>query len=165
VDDADLVRGQQARGHLLRDGERTRNRQLALVPQDVREVGPFDVGHRDVLDAVQLAEIVDADDVLVRDLARKQQLALEASLDGARGRGIGGHLRLDDLDGDRDAQLGVPGLIDGAHAADAEQLDDVVARSEGLAWRERAGVAAGSGVRGARPAGQGRALGDARREG
>ena len=42
---------------------------------------PCDVRHRDVLDAVDLAEVVDADDVLVRDLAREQQFALEAPLE------------------------------------------------------------------------------------
>ena len=34
---------------------------------------------------------------------------------------------------DRDAQLGVPGLVDRAHPADAEELDDVIARPETLA--------------------------------
>ena len=53
----------------------------------VDEIGAVDVRHRDVLDAVDLAEVVNADDVLVRDLAREQQLALEAPLDlGGRRR-------------------------------------------------------------------------------
>ena len=51
------------------------------------------------------AQVVNADDVLVRDLAGQQQLALEAALQ------LGGRLRLrdgfrpNDLEGDRDAQL------------------------------------------------------------
>ena len=52
--------------------------------EDGREVRALDVRHRDVLDAVDLAEVVNADDVLVRDLAREQQLALEAPLDFSR---------------------------------------------------------------------------------
>ena len=60
----------------------------AAVPLDSgREVGAVDVRHRDVLDAVDLAEVVNADDVLVRDLAGQQQFALEAALDfGSDGR-------------------------------------------------------------------------------
>ena len=51
--------------------------------------------------------------------------------------GIGHHLRANHLDRDRDAELRIPGLIDGAHAADAEQPDDVIARTERLADGER----------------------------
>ena len=47
-----------------------------------------------------------------------------------RGGGIGGDFRPDDLERDGDAELGVPRLVDGAHAADAEQAHDVVARTE-----------------------------------
>ena len=67
-----------------RDAQHLRNRQLALALQNRGEVRAVDVRHRDVLDAVDLAEIVNADDVLVRDLARQQQLALEAPLDFGR---------------------------------------------------------------------------------
>ena len=49
-----------------------------------RQVGALDERHRDVLDAVDLAEVVNADDVLVGDLTGEQQLALEAPLDFGR---------------------------------------------------------------------------------
>ena len=49
-----------------------------------------------------------------------------------RRRRIADDVRPDHLDGDRDFELLVPRLIDRAHAADAEQPDDVVARSEVL---------------------------------
>ena len=55
--------------------------------EDGREIVALDVRHRDVLDAVDLAEIVNADDVLVRDLPGEQQLALEAALDFAAAPG------------------------------------------------------------------------------
>ena len=105
-----------------------------------REIGALDVRHRDVLDAVDLAEVVNADDVLVRDLAREQQLALEAALDFRGRRRIRHHLGPNHLDRDRDAELRVPRLIDRAHAADAEQPDDVIARAKRLTNFERAGV-------------------------
>ena len=127
----------------------------AAVPSRLRiddEVGALDVRHRDVLDAVDLAEVVNADDVLVRDLAREQQLALEAALDFRRGRRIRHHLRTDDLDRDGDAEFGVPRLVDRTHAADAEQSDDVIAGPERLAHR-RAGRISPEPRRGASRAG------------
>ena len=134
--DAGLVRGGEPRRDLPGDRQRAIDRQPALALQDRREIRSLDVRHRDVLDAVDLAEIVDADDVLVGDLAGEQQLALEALLERLRPppgrRGIGP----DDLDRDRDLEHLVPGLIDGAHAADAEQPDDVVAGAEILADAE-----------------------------
>ena len=77
-----------------------------------------------------LADVVNAHDVLVRDLAREQQLALEAPLDFSRRGRIGHHLGANHLDRDDDAELRVPRLIHGAHAADAEQPDDVISRAE-----------------------------------
>ena len=47
--------------------------------------------------------------------------------------------RLDDLQRDRDAELVIPRVIDRAHAADPEHLDDVVARPE-RADRQWAGI-------------------------
>ena len=57
----------------------------------------------------------------------------------ARGDRIRGDLRPNDLDRDRHAQFRVPGLVDRAHAADAEDLDDVVPRPERLTDFQRSG--------------------------
>ena len=112
------------------------DRQLAVAPQHRRQVVALDVRHRDVLDAVDLAEVVNADDVLVRDLAGEQQLVLEA-LFRRRQRDAAPPVRANHLQRDRDAQLRVPGLVDRAHAADAEDPDDVIARAERLPDPER----------------------------
>ncbi len=111
----------------------------ALARQDGRQVGTLDVRHRDVLDAVDLAEVVNADDVPVSDLPGEQQLALEPLLDLPRGGRVRHGLRADDLDRNRDFQLLVPRLVDRSHAASAEQADDVVAAAELLADMEWAG--------------------------
>ncbi len=47
------------------------------------------------------------------------------------------HLGANDFQRHRHAQFCVPRLIDGAHSADAQQADDVIARAERLARRER----------------------------
>ena len=150
VHDAGLVRGGEAGGHLSRDSQRARHREPALAPEDRRQVVALDVGHRDVLDALDLAEVVYADDVLVRDLAGEQQLALEAALQ------LGGRLRLrdgfrsDHLERDRDAQLLVPRLVHRAHPARAEQLDDLIARAERLSGYEWPGAGRQRGLAGVR---------------
>ena len=77
----------------------------------------------------------------MRDLARQQELALEALLDLHRGGGIVGRVGTDDLQRDRHTELGVPGLVDDAHAAGAELAQDAVAGAElrtRLEARERA---------------------------
>ena len=139
VDDTDLVRRLQPGGDLFGNRERLGHGELALPPEEVREVLTLDERHREVLDAVELAEIVDPDDVFVGDLAGQHQLALEAPLDFAGGLDIVRDFRTNDLERDRDTELRVPRLIDDAHPAGAQDADDVIARAEGLARHERSG--------------------------
>ena len=113
-------------------------RQRARAAQQLRQRLAFDERHRQVLDAVDLAEVVNADDVLVGDLAREHQLALEALLELFRGGGVRLRRRTDHLDRHRHAQLVIERLVDGAHAAGAEQLQDRVARTDLLPGLERA---------------------------
>ena len=135
--DPGLVRRGESRCHLPGDHEHAIDRQPSLALQDRGEVRSLDVRHRDVQDVVDVTEIVDADNVGVRDLAREQQLAFEALFEGSGRllvqRGVGPH----DLDGHGDLEHLVPGLVHRAHAAGAEQADDVVARAEILADGER----------------------------
>ena len=44
--------------------------------------------------------------------------------------GLGRHFGPDDFQRDDNAELGVPRLVDRAHAADAQKTNDVVARTE-----------------------------------
>ena len=86
VDDTRLVSWDQAGDDPRAIRSCARQGQPAFRLQHGRQIGAVDVRHRDVLDAVDLAEIVNADDVLVGDLAGEQQLALESSFDfGRRG--------------------------------------------------------------------------------
>ncbi len=149
VHDAGLVRGRQSRTHLLHDRERPIDRQPAVAPHDRRQVRSLHERHRDVFDAVELAEIVNPNDVLVRDTAGEEQLALEAFLDELRLQGVHRSERPNHFHGHGDFERLVPGLIDRAHPADAEELDDVIARPEVRADCERrcAGPRAGGGRR------------------
>ena len=133
MDDTGLMRGTQAGHDAPQHGQRPRRRQARLAREDRRQVAALDVRHRDVLDAIHLAEVVDADNVVVGDLPRQEQLALEAALDLPGEVRVARDLRPDDLEGDRDRKLGVPRLIDDAHPAGAQHANDVVAGAKWLA--------------------------------
>ena len=83
---------------------------------------------------------MDAHDVLVGDLAREQQLALEAPFEILGLTWIAALIGLqDDLQRHGHAELLVPRLVDRTHAAGAEQTDDVVAAGDESAAREGRG--------------------------
>ncbi len=140
MNDAFRMRRHEARHDVARDLERSRDGKPSVSPHDRREIGALDVRHRDVLDAVDLAEIMNAHDILVRDLSREQQFPFEAPLHFGRGFKIAGGSRQHDLDRHRDAKLGIPGLIDRPHATLPEQSDDVVAVAECFARLQRTAV-------------------------
>ena len=140
VDDTLRVCSHQPGHNRPHDRERSRYAERAQPVEQDRQLGPLDVLHGDVFDPVDFAEIVDAHDVLVRDLARQNQLALETRLDGSGSRRIGHHFRTDDLERHDFAELGVVRLVDGSHTTDAKQPDDVIAGSERLPRCQRPGV-------------------------
>ena len=89
---AAVVRGGDAGAELPRDLHRLVLRQPADPAQQRRQVLAVDVLHRQEAVAVGLAEVVEAADVLVRDLPRDAQLvveAREAALVGADARRAG----------------------------------------------------------------------------
>jgi hypothetical protein len=87
---------------------------------------------------------MNAHHVLVRHLACEKQLLLESALERLRRLRVGPSFGADHLQRDHDPEHGIPGLVDGAHAAETEQPDDVIAIAEVLAERERAaGVVGG----------------------
>src|SRR5258706_15954727 len=130
------MRGREPFRDLADQPKRPSLGQLCFAAQDGREIVALDVLHRDVRDAVDLAHVVNAHDVLVRDLAGEEKLVYETFLGFDRD---GATLRVgtNDLQRHRDAEFPIPRLIHRAHAADAEQPDDVVTRSEGLPYLER----------------------------
>ena len=128
--DAGFVRGHETGNDLAGDVHRARNRQLSFTRDQPGQIAAVDVRHRDVLDAVDLAEIVNANDVLVRDVPGEQQLALEAALEIARGGGVLQRFGTNHLDRDDDGELFVPGLEHRAHAALTQRANEVIPAAE-----------------------------------
>ncbi len=110
-----------------------RYRELALALEDGGEVLTVDETHGDVLDAIDLAQVMNAHDVLVSHLTGEQQFTLESLIELGSHLRVGTDLRADYLERHQDPQDDVPSLIDSAHSPQTEQLDDVVALAEFLA--------------------------------
>jgi hypothetical protein len=100
---------------------------------DGAQVGALDVLHGDELHAIGFAQVVDADDVAVRDLRGEDELLLEAVDDGR----VAGVLAADGLESDYTVKLDVTGLVDGSHAAFAKECEDFVALAEDISRFEK----------------------------
>ena len=97
------------------------------------EVPPLDELHGDELEALGHAQVINADDVLVGDLAGQDQLLLEARED----LGIAGQFGADDLHRQQAVQLAVPGLVDRPHAAFPEHLENLITVGQQAARHKR----------------------------
>jgi hypothetical protein len=134
-DAASVRRGEPARdlqrpvdGLLLRHGRG--------VEPAAQRLALEQLGHG-VGDAVVPAEVVDREDVRMRERGDGLGLALEA-----RERvGVGGQLRGEDLDGDVAVELRVAGAVDLAHPAGAERREDFVGPETGPGSQRHGGGA------------------------
>ena len=114
----------------------------AEAADDLRQVEPLDVFHHEHRRAVDLPGVVGADDVVMVQLADGLHLAFEA---GDRPRVLRA-ARRKHLERDHPIELGVQGLVDRAHAAVAQLLDQLI-----LAKDRPANRTAGWGVAGVSP--------------
>ena len=126
MDHAAVVRGGEAGAQFARRFEGLVGGQPADAQQQRRQVFAVHVFHGDERHAFDLADVVDAADVGVRDLARHAHLAVEA-LQQTRVRG---RFRRQEFQRHRLAQHQIGGAIDLAHAAAAQQADDAVAAAQ-----------------------------------
>ena len=87
---AALVRRRDARGQLPGELDRLVLRNPADAAEQRRQILAVDILHRQEAPAVGVAEVVEADDVLVRDLAGDAQLVVELRQPGIVGGDAGG---------------------------------------------------------------------------
>ena len=137
VHDPALVREASAAQDLHREVDRDRlgssgprSRTTSL------SVRPVDVLHRDVVGAVPLAAVVDADDVRVLQPGGGRRLAAEA-LDELR---VLGEAAVQQLERDRRPSCWSSAQVDVGHAAGAEPLDDPVAAVDERVARRRSRI-------------------------
>ena len=108
-------------GHLHGQVEKLLRRQPVREDQSGKRLAAHEL-HGDEVDAVDLFDRIDRDDVRVRDGRQRQGLALEApqTLD------VFGHFRRQDLEGDVAPQSRVSGEVNLPHAARADQGSDLI---------------------------------------
>ena len=134
------VRGFQRAAGLLHDFNRFLGSQFSLPLHQAAQVLTLDELHGDELHAVGLAQVVNADDVLVGDLGGEKQLLLEAVNDGL----VAGQIGADDFQRHHAIQFDVPGFVDRAHPTFAEDLQHFVTLPQKRAGRQHGRVALGS---------------------
>ncbi len=122
VDEPGDVRGVEGGGDLAADVEHPVGAEAALLAQDRGEVRPGDVLHGDVEQAVDLARVVDRDDVGMRERGGDARLAQEALAEVR----VVGQIGRDDLQRGAAAQGLVLGQVDDAHAAPTDAVLDPV---------------------------------------
>jgi hypothetical protein len=125
VDEAVGVGGVQGGGDLSADRDGACRLGLALRPQQRLQVGAVDVAHHQVQLRVDLARVVDRDDVRVLERRRRLRLRQEARPEVLVPR----ELRDDQLEGHGPLQAAVVGAVDDAHPAAADKLLEPVAEN------------------------------------
>ena len=104
-------------GDLFEQVERSFWLELAFAAQQLTQVGPFDVPHREIEDALFLAGSDDPDDMRMVEARRELRLTEEAPTEAI----VPCQLRHEHLDGDPTASLRVLGEIDRAHRTLSDQ--------------------------------------------
>ena len=124
MDEAGGVRVVERLGHLGDQGDGAARLQRAppTALEDPGEVDARDEAHVEEQPAVDLAEVVQRDDVRVLQLRGGVRLAAEALPEHLVAREVVGQ----QLEGDGPAAAGVEGAVHGAHAAAAELVLDPV---------------------------------------
>src|SRR5579864_9540096 len=124
--------GSQCNADLLDDERGFPRRELASAAQNAAKGLALDVLHRDELDSIRFAQVVNADYVPVRNLVSKDQFLLKALQDS----GLPRQFRTNNLECNKPFDFLVAGLIDRSHPADTEHFKDFVAATQHCAWLE-----------------------------
>ena len=132
VDDAGIVHGFEAAQDLQAQVEGQRVVEARGVLDPATQVHPVHELHRDVADSVGLAVLVDGAHVGMAHAAGELDLRAEAMGDLGRPREV----RSEDLDRDRLVEGAVVGLVHTAHAAAADDGEDLVAVAHHRARKE-----------------------------
>ena len=119
---SEVVRGGEAGANLSRKLQRLVLRQSTDAPQQRRQFFALDEFHRKKMAAIDLADVVNAADILMRNLARHAHLAMKARERG----GVTQQMIGEKLERDWLREFQIVGAIDFAHAALAEQAHDAI---------------------------------------
>ena len=128
--DAQVVRFTEGGEHLAQHVDDASEGQRPLLVRDAREVlAPQELHHEVRLPVLGPAEVEHGHRVRMVELARRARFGHEA-----QGRVlVRKEMGVDDFDGDGTAEGALLGTVDAPHAADADEVEDVVAARQRLA--------------------------------
>ncbi|HVK30760.1 MAG TPA: hypothetical protein VM575_20665 [Nocardioides sp.] len=130
MDDAGAVRGAEPHQHLTDERRELRRAQASGVLDPTRQRLAVEELHHDVAIAVvEPAEIQNLEDVIIADAAGRLRFPLEA----LHHLGVAGEGRVQHLDRDAAIDADVLALVDGTHAALADQPVDPILAFDDLA--------------------------------
>ena len=116
----------QCTAYLLNDRNGVFGRELSVAAQDGPQILAVDVLHADETNPIRFAQVKNADDIFMRDVARENELLLEAQQD----RGVRRQFRTNHLQRDQTIQFTVARFVDGTHAALSQDAQNFVASAE-----------------------------------
>ena len=122
VDEPSGMCGIERVGDLARDRECSGRLERPLASQELREVRPFDVAHRDEQAVIRLAGLVDRDHVRVVERGREPRLAQHPIAESV----VLGVPLDEELQSDTPLEPWVAGTVDLAHSPAPDQLFDLV---------------------------------------
>src|ERR1044071_1642024 len=126
MQDAVVMRGGQSRANLPCDFDRFVARQTTNAPQQRRQILAIDELHRKKVPAIDLADVIDAADIRMRDLPSDADFVVKARqrspIEGDRVR--------QELERDNLFEFEILSLIDFAHPAATHQTDDAITLSQ-----------------------------------
>jgi hypothetical protein len=126
MEHTDGVRGRDTLGDCTEDAQGALDGQTPGAAQQGREALAVDDLHRQKAHVLVLTEVVDTQDVGVRDRARERDFAPKV----IERLGVARTLRPDDLEGDLPPELAIVRAVDLAHAPPPDALADLVALAE-----------------------------------
>ena len=133
VDDPFGMGGVERAADLLNHGNRFFRRVLAILAKHGAHIFAIDVFHGDEANAVGFAQVVNANYIFMRDIARKNQFLFETLQDGR----IGGQFGANYFERDQSVEFAVTRLVDSAHATLSEHAQDLVTSTKNNAGLER----------------------------
>jgi hypothetical protein len=144
MDHPDAVSGVEGLADLSHDLDGFFGRKFLLFAHDGPKIAAIHELHGDELDAAGVAQIIDANDVPVRDLTREQQFLLEA---GEYYR-IGGQFRLNQFQSYRTVKFPISGSVNRPHSTFAKELQYFVTIPKHVSWLQKRDTRLDTGGRG-----------------
>src|SRR5438552_13133557 len=133
MNNSHAARGFKRTADLLHDLDRFLGGELSLLMDEGAEIHALDILHGDEIHPLSFAQVVNANYILVGNLASEEQFLLEAVKNSL----IAGKIGPNDFQGYWPTQLAVHGFVNRAHSAFAQNFENFVSLGQNRARLKR----------------------------